>query len=123
MSETYSVKYQYVVLSSLYLYFLLCFNRYMVKLPGTTPEGYEVFLSKLIRTEPEHYVLADLIKTYNMHADIWYKQNGTSPGIVYFIDMNGFSLGHVCKLNLNIVKHHLSYLQVIFIFSFSITRY
>lgn len=85
----------------------------MVKLPGKTPDGYDVFLSKLKRTEPEHYVLADLIKTYNMHADIFYKENGTSAGILYFIDMQGFSLGHVCKLNMNIMRHHVTYLQVI----------
>lgn len=86
--------------------------RYMAKLPGTTDQGYDVFISKLNRIEPEFYVMADIVKTYNMHADIWNSQNGTSVGQLIAIDMTGVCLGHVGRINMNVMKKNLSYLQV-----------
>lgn len=84
----------------------------MGKLPGKTIQGYEVFISKLNRIEPEFYVMADIIKTYHMHSDVWNSQNGTSAGHLIAIDMTGVSLGHVGRINMTVMKKNLSYLQV-----------
>lgn len=84
---------------------------YMTKLPGKSPQGYDVFYSKLKRIEPEFYTMADIIKTYNMHGDIWNAKNGTSKGHIIALDMDGISLGHVAKINMNVMKKNLSYLQ------------
>ncbi|XP_065201065.1 alpha-tocopherol transfer protein-like [Planococcus citri] len=84
---------------------------YMTKLPGKTAQGYDVFYSRLKRIEPEFYIMADIIKTYNMHSDIWNAENGTSVGHIIALDLEGISLGHVGRINMNVMKKNLSYLQ------------
>lgn len=56
--------------------------------------------------------MADIVKTYNMHTDIWNAENGTSVGHIIALDMDGISLGHVARINMNVMKKNLSYLQV-----------
>lgn len=84
----------------------------MAKLPCKSVDGYDVFISKFRRTDPDHYIFADIVKAYNMHSDICFKDTGISPGILYLVDMQGFSLSHMFKINLKVLKHHINYLQV-----------
>ncbi len=85
----------------------------MIKLPAKTQEGYDIYFSKMNRTDTQYFSSVDIMKAYHMHGDICYN-NGTrtSPGIVYVVDMEGCTLSHLFKLNPMALKNHFQYLQV-----------
>lgn len=86
--------------------------RYVVQLPGKTPEGYDVYLSKLNRTDPKYFEGPATMKLYNMLGDVCYKKNGVSSGILQVVDIDGSSLSHVMKHNITCLRHSFIYLQV-----------
>lgn len=81
-------------------------------LPGTTKEGYKVLYFRLKRTEPELYVLADVLKAQHMVSDLWHYKYGTTVGDVACFDMQGVTLGHIPRLNMSVMKKNLLFLQV-----------
>lgn len=62
---------------------------------------------------PNSYIFTDMLKLSNMLVDIWLREYGTAEGSVYIIDLHGFTLSHLTKINLVSIKKALIYLQVI----------
>lgn len=82
-----------------------------MSLPQTTPEGYQVIISKLIDFEPSHYVFVDGLKLFCMIMELSLYTSGTAPGHIIIIDMQGCVFGHVARLNPILMKKFLFYLQ------------
>lgn len=61
---------------------------------------------------PNSYIFTDMLKLSNMMVDIWLREHGTADGSSYIIDLHGFTLSHLTKINLVGLKKALIYLQV-----------
>lgn len=82
-------------------------------LARTTPEGYQIVLFKFLIADPSRFFLEHCFKTLDMAAILNLHQNGTTPGHIILIDMKGFTLGHLTKLNPTYIMKFFFYLQVI----------
>ncbi|KAK9754146.1 CRAL/TRIO domain [Popillia japonica] len=80
-------------------------------LPKPTKSGYQIMLGKLIDTNPDKYVLAQQIKTFDMSAMLMLHQFGCAPGHVLLIDMKGVTFTHMTKINPMQLKKFFVYLQ------------
>lgn len=76
-----------------------------------TNEGYKVFYGKLIDFDPSHYNYNDCMKYMNMAVDLWLRNEGTGPGHILVINVQGVVLGHVGRLSPMGLKKFLYYLQ------------
>lgn len=81
-------------------------------LPGSTPDGCRVIFIHLKRVEPELFVISDFIKALSMVIDMLLMTSGSFGGLVIVYDMKGFSLGHMGRLAVNMVKKYIYFLQV-----------
>ncbi|KAH0809907.1 hypothetical protein GEV33_012882 [Tenebrio molitor] len=80
-------------------------------LPKKTPEGYTIFFTKLVDTNPNNYNLADSLKCFDMTCLLHLHQEGTSPGHVIIYDLQGVVFGHLARLGPLTIKKFLYYLQ------------
>ncbi|KAJ3651830.1 hypothetical protein Zmor_017838 [Zophobas morio] len=84
----------------------LCAN-----LPKTTPEGYTVYLFKLINKNPSNFNLENIYRYFDMMVMLERYQNGVSNGHVILLDCTGWSLGHTARVNPLVLKNFFYYLQ------------
>lgn len=85
----------------------------MGRLAGKSVHGYDVFISKLRRTDYESCDTADVLKVYTMHSDLCWKERTRSPGVLYLIDIQGITIAHaLINMNLAVLMHIVHYLQV-----------
>ncbi|CAH1711992.1 alpha-tocopherol transfer protein-like [Aphis gossypii] len=80
-------------------------------LPGSTPDGCKVIFVYAKRVEAELFVLADFIKALSMVIDMLLMTSGTFNGLIIIYDMKGFSLSHVGRLGINMMKKYVYFLQ------------
>ncbi|XP_015592996.1 alpha-tocopherol transfer protein-like [Cephus cinctus] len=80
-------------------------------LDGTTRDGHKIIFGKLIDLDPSHYVYNDCMKYFCMVLDLWMLGEGTLPGHIILIDMEGVVFGHAGRLSPMGLKKFLYYLQ------------
>lgn len=81
-------------------------------MPGSTTDGSRVIFVYAKRLEAELFVLTDFIKALSMTIDMLLMNSGTFNGLIIVYDMKGFSLSHVGRLGLNMMKKYVYFLQV-----------
>lgn len=84
----------------------------MCVLPKSTPDGCRVLFVQAKRLEAELFVLSDFIKALTMTIDMLLMTSGTFNGLIIVYDMKGFSLSHVGRLGINMLKKYVYFLQV-----------
>ncbi|KAL5241687.1 hypothetical protein ACI65C_009097 [Semiaphis heraclei] len=80
-------------------------------LPGLTPDGCKCMFVYAKRVEAELFVLSDFIKALSMVIDMLLMTSGTFNGLIIIYDMKGFSLSHVGRLGINMMKKYVYFLQ------------
>lgn len=96
-----------------------CFSD-MVPLPKLTENKYKLFLYRLADSDPEKYQFTDSIKTFFMLSDVRMVSEKEFPeGEVPIFDMNGYTLRHLAKITLPVVKKYMMYTQVCNIITYS----
>lgn len=100
-------------------YFDIFINKQMIGnfslaaiLPKKTQQGYVVCLVRLLDFNPENFLFPRTIRLLDMIIALYYYTQGPSNGLVAVFDAQGFTLGHLTRFNLTILKHALDYLQV-----------
>lgn len=81
-------------------------------LPDSTPDGCRVIFMYLKRVESEYFVLSDFIKVLTMVIDMLLMTSGTFEGLIFVYDMKGFSLSHISRFGINMLKKYIYFLQV-----------
>jgi len=81
-------------------------------LPGSTPDGCKCIFIYAKRVEAELFILSDFIKALSMVIDMLLMTSGTFNGLIIIYDMKGFSLSHVGRLGINMMKKYVYFLQV-----------
>lgn len=85
----------------------------MVPLPILTENKHKLFIYRLADTDPEMYQYTDIVKTFFMVSDVRMVTEKNIPeGEVPIFDMSGYSLRHLAKISLPIVKKYMMYTQV-----------
>uniref|UniRef100_A0A1A9VEW2 CRAL-TRIO domain-containing protein n=1 Tax=Glossina austeni TaxID=7395 RepID=A0A1A9VEW2_GLOAU len=72
----------------------------LAPLPTLTPEGYRVFMSNLLDFDASNFNHPDMLKI-----------DGLQKGYVVIIDQTGFTLGHLSRMNVMVLKKAFYYLQ------------
>ncbi|KAJ3663846.1 hypothetical protein Zmor_008067 [Zophobas morio] len=80
-------------------------------LPKPTPQGYAILLSKLVDLAPEKYDFAKLTRMLDMVASLYVNEHAPLEGVVIVYDTKGCSLGHVTRLNFDVMKHSTDQLR------------
>lgn len=85
----------------------------MVPLPKPTKENYKLFIYRLADCDPDKYNFIDSLKTFFMVSDVrMVTEKDILNGEVPIFDMHGFSLRHIAKVTLPILKKYMIYTQV-----------
>ncbi|XP_050439739.1 alpha-tocopherol transfer protein-like [Adelges cooleyi] len=79
--------------------------------PEPTPDGDRVIFLYPDRTEPELFVFAEVIKGISMLMDMLLMTSGTFNGLVIIYDMKGFTLSHMARLSVGLMKKYVYFLQ------------
>ncbi|XP_050353574.1 clavesin-1-like [Nymphalis io] len=66
---------------------------------------------RLIDYDTKNFVFSDIIRAVLMLMDLRQYEDGTWPGFIILIDLNGVTLSHITKLDLQTVQQLLYYLQ------------
>lgn len=91
------------------------FRRNAYPLPKKTPEGYQVYFTRLEDTNSNKFEFLEYVKLFFLISDVRMKQDTKIPvGDVPIFDMTGFSFRHLMKLMLSMsyVKKYLKMTQV-----------
>ncbi|XP_039752795.1 clavesin-1-like [Pararge aegeria] len=72
---------------------------------------YRVIYHSLIDHDAKNFIFTDVIRTVLMLVDVTQYRDGTAPGYLILIDLNGVSLSHITKLDLQTVQQILYFLQ------------
>lgn len=80
-------------------------------LPNKTPEGYIVFLAKLLNSDTEAFNFGECIRLWDMTTMLHLHQNGPVEGLRIVIDLENVVFGHLTKLGILTMKKFLLYLQ------------
>ncbi|XP_014214645.1 alpha-tocopherol transfer protein-like [Copidosoma floridanum] len=83
----------------------------ILPLEKRTPEGYGVMYSRLINLEPDRFVFNEGLRLYAMICELWLYQEGTIPGHVFVIDVQGVQMTHALRITPLALKKWLYYIQ------------
>ncbi|XP_063909027.1 alpha-tocopherol transfer protein-like [Zophobas morio] len=84
----------------------------LVPLPSPTKENYKVFIYRLADPDPDRYNFVDSLKTFFMIADTRIvTETEFHSGEIPIFDMEGFSLKHLTKIVLPVLKKYMLYTQ------------
>uniref|UniRef100_A0A1A9ZXR8 CRAL-TRIO domain-containing protein n=1 Tax=Glossina pallidipes TaxID=7398 RepID=A0A1A9ZXR8_GLOPL len=83
----------------------------LAPLPTLTPEGYRVFMSNLRDLDASSFNFPDMLKVYLVFLDIFIRRDGLQKGYVVIIDQTGFTLGHLSRMNVMVLKKAFYYFQ------------
>ncbi|CAH0714071.1 unnamed protein product, partial [Brenthis ino] len=83
----------------------------MAPLPILTVHGYTAVYCRLLDSDVKKFIFSDIVRTAMIILDLWQYEEGTWPGFVIMIDMDGTSIGHVTKLDVMTVRQLLYFLQ------------
>ncbi|XP_038217424.1 alpha-tocopherol transfer protein-like [Zerene cesonia] len=86
-------------------------NLLLTLLPTRTKEGYAIFYTHFLNTDPKAFVFTDAIKAAFMVLEFYQYEEGTWPGVTFVIDFEGMTLGHVARIDLINLQQYLYYLQ------------
>lgn len=85
----------------------------MVPLPNLTENKYKLFIYRLADSDPDKYQFTDIVKTFFMVSDVrMVSEKDVPEGEVPIFDMSGYSLRHLAKITLPVVKKYMMYTQV-----------
>ncbi|XP_026488961.2 clavesin-1-like [Vanessa tameamea] len=73
--------------------------------------NHYIVYHRLINYDTKNFVFSDIIRAVLMLMDLRQYEDGTWPGFIILIDLNGVSLSHITKLDLQTVQQLLYYLQ------------
>ncbi|XP_047538285.1 clavesin-1-like [Vanessa atalanta] len=73
--------------------------------------NHYIVYHRLIDYDTKNFVFSDIIRAVLMLMDLRQYEDGTWPGFIILIDLNGVSLSHITKLDLQTVQQLLYYLQ------------
>ncbi|KAB0791291.1 hypothetical protein PPYR_03091 [Photinus pyralis] len=85
----------------------------ILPLPKLTPEGYQIFCWKLNDRDPSKYVFADAVKYLETIIKMTILQQGTLDGLIGVVDMEGFSLTHLARINPMLLKNLIVFVQAL----------
>ncbi|XP_045770679.1 uncharacterized protein LOC123871121 [Maniola jurtina] len=74
-------------------------------------KNYRVIYNALMDHDTKNFVFTDVIRTALMLMDVTQYRDGTAPGYLILIDLNGVTLGHITKLDLQTVQQLIYFLQ------------
>ncbi|XP_037892763.1 alpha-tocopherol transfer protein-like [Glossina fuscipes] len=83
----------------------------LAPLPTLTPEGYRVLVFKFLDCDVSNFNLPDIIKVYILFTDIFIRKVGLQKGYILIIDQSGFTLGHLSRINIMLLKKAFYYFQ------------
>ncbi|XP_014473927.1 PREDICTED: alpha-tocopherol transfer protein-like [Dinoponera quadriceps] len=83
----------------------------VLPLQQRTKEGYLVTIHKFLDTNPSRYNNVEALKYIFMTCEVQNITEGTSSGQIIVFDGTGFSLGHVGRMNLMLLKKILYFIQ------------
>lgn len=85
----------------------------MVPLPKLTENNYKLYIYRLANSDPDKYQFVDSLKTFFMVADVRMVSEDVFPdGEVPIFDMSGYTLRHLSKVVLPLMKKYMVYSQV-----------
>ncbi|XP_059612303.1 clavesin-2-like [Phlebotomus argentipes] len=67
--------------------------------PEPTADGSKMFFLKVVDSSASKFNLAATMKTLTMLIDYWHMTEGFVPGHVVCVDMQGFTFGHLIRVN------------------------
>uniref|UniRef100_A0A1B0GB51 CRAL-TRIO domain-containing protein n=1 Tax=Glossina morsitans morsitans TaxID=37546 RepID=A0A1B0GB51_GLOMM len=83
----------------------------LAPLPTLTPEGYRVFMSNFRDFDASNFNFPDMLKVHLVFLDIFIRRDGLQKGYVVIIDQTGFTLGHLSRMNVMVLKKAFYYFQ------------
>ncbi|EEB19784.1 conserved hypothetical protein [Pediculus humanus corporis] len=83
----------------------------MVPLPEATPDGYKVVIFKLSDQDPNKFVHLNAAKAMILFNDVRLSEDGIVPGYIVVCDARGYTWAHLSKLNLNVLRVYMKYMQ------------
>ncbi|KAL0129294.1 hypothetical protein PUN28_004180 [Cardiocondyla obscurior] len=83
----------------------------LIRLNGTTKEGYKIIYGKLVNTDSSHYVFTAHLKYSMMLLDLCFLMDGTNNGYTFIADGSKISFGHATRMNPLLLKKSLHYIQ------------
>ncbi|XP_037292768.1 alpha-tocopherol transfer protein [Manduca sexta] len=90
----------------------LALERALLKpLPARTKAGDAIFYSRLLDLEPRNFMLKETMRAVLMILELWQYEEGTWPGLVILYDLEGLRLGHLLRLEREVLKQFLAYLE------------
>ncbi|KAK5638703.1 hypothetical protein RI129_012998 [Pyrocoelia pectoralis] len=82
-----------------------------IPLPKLTPEGSQILYWKLNNTDPSKYVFVDVLKCAEMILKMKLLETGTVDGLIFILDLDGFSLSHIAQIPVMMMKKLIIFLQ------------
>lgn len=87
-----------------------------VPLPKPTKDNCKVLIYRLGDSDPDKYNFVDTLKTFFMVGDTRIMaETEIHNGEIPIFDMEGYSLRHLTKVNLPVLRKYMLYTQVCFI--------
>ncbi|CAH4028079.1 unnamed protein product [Pieris brassicae] len=86
-------------------------NTLFVPLPVRTKDGCVVMYCHCVNGDPNEFDVAHSIKAFLMSIDVLQYETGTWPGLEVVINFDGYTTGHMAKIDLRNVQQILYYLQ------------
>ncbi|KAL9895846.1 alpha-tocopherol transfer protein-like isoform 1-T3 [Glossina fuscipes fuscipes] len=83
----------------------------IVPLSTLTPQGYRVFLVKLLDFDPSNYDFAERAKLDLLFLDIFIRKDGLQKGYLVVFDQAGSTLRHLSRINVTVLKKAFYYFQ------------
>jgi hypothetical protein len=81
-------------------------------MPERDKHGNVVMICSLADPDVNKFIHNEAVKTWFMMQDVFFLENGTTPGFVILADSKNFSLGHLAKIHISTIKKYCMYTQV-----------